>query len=130
MELLREIQFLKALKKTNFIIASTFLMFFSVLNIFVEFFAFNFATAIISLFLPGYLLARLILEKLETIEAIIFGIVLSIGLEVIMVVILVKVFAFPFNKITIIESAVLLCIALIALLELKGFLSEYTIVKE
>ncbi|MDO8537278.1 MAG: hypothetical protein Q7S21_00170 [archaeon] len=130
MVLVQKFEPLNGLKKLNFIELSVILMFFALLNIFVEFFPFSVLSVLAALFLPGYLLAKLILEKLDYLESIIFGIVLSIGLEVIMVLILVKVFAFPFNKLTILESALLLCIALIALIELKRFFNEYTIVKD
>ena len=130
MNILSQTNAVEFFKKINFVELSAFFMFFSIINIFVDFFPLAFPTAITALFLPGYLLARLILEKLDYLESIVFGIVLSIGLEVIMVLVLVKVFAFPFNKLTILESALLLCIALIALIELKRFFSEYTIAKE
>lgn len=130
MVLTKKFDGLQAIRHLNFIELSVILMFFALLNIFVEFIAFSLISVITALFLPGYLFARLILEKLDYLESIVFGIVLSIGLEVIMVLVLVKVFVFPFNKLTILETALLLCIALIALTELKRFFNEYTIAKE
>ena len=75
--------------------------------------------AIGALFLPGYLLALIVLGKLSKIEAIVYGIVLSVGLIVVGMWILNLSFAFNLDYGNIVRAELLVLVILVVLMVLR-----------
>jgi len=107
--------FLLRLKKTNIYFWIFLWIALTALSLFFDFFFGPVFYVVAGLFLPGYLLAGLIIEKMNVFEIIALSVFLSMGLIAFSTLFLQTLLGFPLDKGTIVEASLLPSVVLLGI---------------
>lgn len=116
--------FFTRVQESSFLFWSVLIVILSVISVAVRFPFDVVPSMILSLFLPGYLIARTVIGKMNWMETIAVSVLVSIVITVFATFFLQTMFNFPFTRETIIEASLLSCVILIGFHYLRGIFGE------